>query len=124
MHNRSIEFAKKFGVPIHVRSSFSDTEGTMIVAESESQLQPVSGAAMTANEARITVLGVPDVPGKSRDIFAAIAARKIAVDMVVQNVGKAGRADVSFTVPRNELKSTLQAVESVMDASRRRWDHP
>lgn len=115
MHSRSIEFAKKFRVPIHVRSSFSDTSGTMIVAESESKSQSVSGAAMTADEARVTVLGVPDVPGMSRDIFTAIAARKIAVDMVVQNVGKAGRADVSFTVPRNELKSTLQAVESVMD---------
>lgn len=115
MHSRSIEFAKKFGVPIHVRSSFSDTEGTMIVAESESLSQPVSGAAMTADEARITVLGVPDVPGKSREIFSAIAARKVAVDMVVQNVAKAGRADISFTVPRAELKSTLEAVQSVME---------
>ncbi|MDB4331481.1 aspartate kinase [bacterium] len=115
MHNRSIEFAKKFGVPIHVRSSFSDTEGTMIVAEPESRSQPVSGAAMTANEARITVLGVPDVPGKIRKIFSAIGSRKIAVDMVVQNIGKEGRADISFTVPRSELRSTLEAVESVID---------
>lgn len=115
MHSRSIEFAKKFGVPIHVRSSFSDTEGTMIVAESESTIQPVSGAAMTPNEARVTVLGVPDVPGKSRQIFSAIAARKIAVDMVVQNVGTEGRADVSFTVPSSELKTTLEAVESVIE---------
>lgn len=114
MHNRSIEFAKKFGVPIHVRSSFSDTEGTMIVAESESTTQPVSGAAMTADEARVTVLGVPDVPGKSLQLFSAIAARKIAVDMVVQNVGKNGRADISFTVPRGELKATLTAIESVL----------
>ena len=95
MHNRSIEFAKKFGVPIHVRSSFSDIEGTMIVAETESQSQPVSGAAMTASEARVTVLGVPDVPGKSKQIFAAIANRKIAVDMVVQNIGK-GRSSGYF----------------------------
>ncbi|MGC6443565.1 MAG: aspartate kinase [Rubripirellula sp.] len=115
MHNRSIEFAKKFGVPIHVRSSFSDTEGTMIVAEPESRMQPVSGAAMTASEARVTVLGVPDVPGKSKQIFAAIANRKIAVDMVVQNIGKEGRADISFTVPRSELKDTLEAVDSVLD---------
>jgi len=115
MHNRSIEFAKKFGVPIHVRSSFSDTEGTMIVAEPESRTQPVSGAAMTASEARITVLGVPDVPGKSKQIFAAIANRKIAVDMVVQNIGKEGRADISFTVPRSELKDTLEAVDAVID---------
>lgn len=114
MHNRSIEFAKKFGVPIHVRSSFSDTEGTMIVAESESTTQPVSGAAMTTDEARVTVLGVPDVPGKSLQIFSAIAARKIAVDMVVQNVGKEGRADISFTVPHAELKSTLAAVGAVL----------
>jgi len=116
MHSRSIEFAKKFGVPIHVRSSFSDTEGTMIVAEAESQTQPVSVAAMTPDEARVTVLGVPDVPGKSQLIFSAIAECKIAVDMVVQNIGKKGRANVSFTVPREELAVTLAAVESVMDA--------
>jgi aspartate kinase len=115
MHSRSIEFAKKFGVPIHVRSSFSDTEGTMIVAEAESSSQPVSGAALTPNEARVTVLGVPDVPGKSLKIFSAIADRKIAVDMVVQNVGTQGRADVSFTVPKSELATTLEAVGAVMD---------
>ncbi len=115
MHSRSIEFAKKFGVPIHVRSSFSDTEGTMIVTEAESATQPVSGAALTPDEARVTVLGVPDVPGKSLQIFSAIADRKIAVDMVVQNVGTEGRADVSFTVPSNELESTLAAVRGVID---------
>ena len=115
MHNRSIEFAKKFGVPIHVRSSFSDTEGTMIVAESESQTSPVSGAAMTPNEARVTVLGLPDVPGKSLQIFSAIADCKIAVDMVVQNIGTDGKADVSFTVPRDEMKRTIEAVQSVLD---------
>ena len=116
MHSRSIEFAKKFSVPIHVRSSFSDTEGTMIVAENESATQPVSGAAMTAEEARITVLGVPDVPGKSQQIFEAISQCKIAVDMVVQNVGQNGRADISFTVPQNELTATLAAVESVLES--------
>ncbi len=114
MHSRSIEFAKKFHVPIHVRSSFSDTEGTMIVAEAESNTQPVSGAAMTLDEARVTVLGVPDVPGMSRQIFAAIAERKIAVDMVVQNVGTHGRADVSFTVPCSELENTLEALHAVL----------
>ena len=115
MHSRSIEFAKKFGVPIHVRSSFSDTEGTMIVAESESVSQPVSGAALTPDEARISVLGVPDVPGMSLQIFSVIAAKKIAVDMVVQNVGRNGLADISFTVPRSELEDTISAVESVLD---------
>jgi aspartate kinase len=114
MHSRSIEFAKKFGVPIHVRSSFSGEQGSMIVTENESATQPVSGAAMTPDEARVTVLGVPDVPGKTRKIFSAIAERKIAVDMVVQNAGTDGRADVSFTVPRDELKQTLDAVESIL----------
>lgn len=114
MHSRSIEFAKKFSVPIHVRSSFSDTDGSMIVAECESDSAAVSGAAMTADEARVTVLGVPDVPGKSLQIFSAIAAKKIAVDMVVQNVGTNGTADVSFTVPRDELDATLSAVGDVM----------
>ena len=114
MHSRSIEFAKKFSVPIHVRSSFSDTGGTMIVAETESKTAGVSGAAMAADESRITVLGVPDVPGKSLQIFSAIAEHKIAIDMVVQNVGTNGRADVSFTVPKGELQTTLQAVQSVL----------
>lgn len=116
MHNRSIEFAKKFGVPIHVRSSFSDNEGTMIVGEQESATAPVSGAAMTPDEARVTVLGVPDVPGKSLQIFSAIAAKKIAVDMVVQNVGEGGKADVSFTVRRDELNMTLATLRSVVDS--------
>jgi len=111
MHSRSIEFAKKFGVPIHVRSSFSDIEGTMIVAEPESRTAPVSGAALTRDESRVTILGVPDVPGTSLGIFSAISARKIAIDMVVQNVGIQGLADVSFTVPAGELDAVLEAVK-------------
>ncbi|MGV3484750.1 MAG: aspartate kinase [Planctomycetaceae bacterium] len=111
MHSRSIEFAKKFDVPIHVRSSFSDIEGSMIVAEPQSRSAAVSGAALTKDEARVTVLGVPDVPGTSLAIFSAIAARKIAVDMVVQNVGSEGRADISFTVPGGELSATLEALQ-------------
>jgi aspartate kinase len=111
MHSRSIEFAKKFDVPIHVRSSFSDIEGSMIVAEAQSRTAAVSGATLTKDEARVTVLGVPDVPGTSLAIFSAIAAKKIAVDMVVQNVGREGRADISFTVPGGELNATLEALK-------------
>ena len=76
MHSRSIEFAKKFAVPIHVRSSFSDIPGTMIVAEPEAPDRPVSGAALTRNEARVTVCGVPDVPGTSYEIFSRVAERR------------------------------------------------
>jgi aspartate kinase len=110
MHSRSIEFAKKFDVPIHVRSSFTDIPGTMIVAQPESDRSAVGGATLTRDEARITVLGVPDIPGTSQEIFSRISARKISVDMIVQNVGSAGKADVSFTVPSSELQPTLEAV--------------
>jgi aspartate kinase len=110
MHSRSIEFGKKFQVPIHVRSSFTDEPGTMITEEPERIDVPVSGAAITRDEARLTVHGVPDRPGTSLEIFAPLAARNISVDMIVQNVGESGRADISFTVPRSELEMALEAV--------------
>jgi aspartate kinase len=111
MHNRSIEFAKKFSVPIHVRASFSDKPGTMITALPEAPDQPVGGAALAKNEARVTILGVPDKPGTSLAIFSKIAAQAISVDMIVQNVGADGIADISFTVLADELRSTLRAAE-------------
>lgn len=110
MHNRSIEFAKKYGVPVHVRSSFTDAPGTMIVDEPESLDVPVCGAALVRDEARVTVVGVPDVPGTSFELFAPIARRNISVDMIVQDIGSRDRANISFTVPRAELAATLEAV--------------
>ena len=114
MHNRSIEFAKKFSVPVHVRSSFSDTKGTMIVGEPEAAGQPVCGAAMIENEARMTVLGVPDRPGAAITIFAKVTAKNIPMDMIAQNVAADGRADISFSVPRDELPHTIRAVEEAV----------
>ncbi|MFO7903987.1 MAG: aspartate kinase [Planctomycetota bacterium] len=111
MHNRSIEFAKKFHVPIHVRSSLSDITGTMIMADPEFPDQAVCGAAMTPSEARITIVGVPDVPGTSLEIFARLADHKVNVDMIVQNVGAEGKSDISFSVPSNELELALQVLE-------------
>jgi len=111
MHNRSIEFGRKFGVPIHVRSSFSDQPGTMICGEPESFEAAVCGAAMIKDEARVTVLGVPDRPGAALTVFSKIAAKNIAIDMIVQNVAADGLADISFTVVRDELPATLKAVE-------------
>ncbi|MDZ4851303.1 MAG: aspartate kinase [Pirellulaceae bacterium] len=110
MHNRSIEFAKKFGVPIRVRSSFSDAPGSMIVSSPESDSVGVCGAALTQDEARLTIQGVPDRPGTSFEIFKRLADRKITVDMIVQNIGQENKADISFTVPSSELKETLKAV--------------
>ncbi len=110
MHNRSIEFAKKYDVPIRVRSSFSDARGTMIVNDPESPSAGVCGAALTRAEARITIQGVPDKPGTSYEIFKRLADGKITVDMIVQNVGQDDRADISFTVPNEELPAALEAI--------------
>ncbi|PQO42663.1 aspartate kinase [Blastopirellula marina] len=115
MHSRSIEFAKKFGVPIHVRSSFTDIPGTLIVQDPESRTRPVSGAAITKKEARITLAGVPDEPGISLELFRRIAARAISVDMIVQNISSDGKANISFTVPQEELKVTLDAVKQATE---------
>ncbi len=110
MHSRSIEFAKKFQVPVHVRSSFADVPGTMIVATPESADRAVSGAALVKNEVRVSVEGVPDTPGASLAIFSRIAQRAVTVDMIVQNVGTHGKADISFTVPKDDMRATLEAV--------------
>ena len=106
MHSRSIEFAKKFGVTVHVRSSFSDTSGTLISAEPESQDADVCGAAIAKNEVRMTILGVPDKPGVATMLFANLAESKIATDMIVQNIGTDGKTDISFTVPGSDLRTT------------------
>jgi aspartate kinase len=111
MHSRSIEFAKKFSVPIHVRTSFSDVPGTIISVLPEEKNQPVGGAALAKDEARVTILGIPDQPGTSFTIFSEIAAQAISVDMIVQNVGAEGLADLSFTVLRDDLPATLAAAE-------------
>jgi aspartate kinase len=108
MHSRSIEFAKKFDVPLQVRSSFSDVEGTWIVPETEWMREvAVCGAAIVRDEARINLEGIPDEPGVSHRVFSAIAGQNIVVDMIAQNVGSAGRASIGFTVPSGELPATL-----------------
>jgi aspartate kinase len=124
MHNRSIEFAKKFGANVHVRSSFSDQPGTMITTEPESYDQPVCGAALVKDEARVTVRGVPDRPGAALAVFTKIAAKNIGMDMIVQNVAAEGLADISFTVVRDDLPATLKAVEeAVGELGARRFSH-
>ena len=111
MHSRAVEFGKRFSVPIHVRSSFTDEPGSMIVAEPEAEGVAVGGAAVTKNEALITISGVPDNPGTSYTLFKTIADQHIAVDMIVQNIGADGVANLSFTVLEDDLEPTLEAVE-------------
>src|SRR5437764_4182219 len=120
MHSRSIEFAKKYGVPIHVRSSFSDAQGTWIVSEADARRLGVmvSGAALVKDEARITITGLPDRPGVVRRIFGAIASANIVVDMIVQNIATDGFTEVSFTVAEDDLEQTLGAARQGAEAGR------
>ena len=117
LSSRSIEFARKFAVPLQKRSSFSDVEGTWIVPEADWMREVVvCGAAMVKDEARVAVIDVPDEPGVSHKVFAAIAAKNIAVDMIVQNVSSGGKASIGFAVPGLELHATLQALEPIVAA--------
>lgn len=113
MHSRSIEFGKKFNVPIHVcnSASFSDEPGTVIADNPEDASRTVSGAALTKNEARISIVDVPDVPGTMQTLFTNLAKSFVAVDMIVQNVGVGGKAEISFTVLEDDLLTALTAVQ-------------
>jgi aspartate kinase len=114
MHSRSIEFGKKFNVPIHVRSSLSDVPGSIIMEHADTENLPVSGVAITKEEALISVFDVPDVPGTIHRIIGPIAEQKITVDMIVQNVSQAGLTTISFTVPRNELQETTEVLNKTL----------
>jgi aspartate kinase len=115
---RSVEYARNHGVSIHCRSSFEDGPGTVVVSEEETLEQPlVTAVTHSTAEARLTLLGVPDEPGIAAAIFEPLAAANVNVDMIIQNepVGEGRRADMSFTVPREDLRdatatlATLQA---------------
>ena len=109
---RSIEFAMKFGVPIHVRSSFSDKSGTIISKEVKAMEHiVVSGVALNKDEAKITICDVPDKPGIAAKIFKNLAKENINVDMIIQNVSRTGATDVSFTVMGSELNKTIKAAK-------------
>ena len=113
---RSVEFARNHDVPIHVRSSFTWEEGTWVVGRHHERMknmeEPViSGVVQDASESKITILGVPDRPGVSADIFEALAKANVNVDMIVQNTSTAGTTDISFTVPKADV-TTAEPVMS------------
>jgi aspartate kinase len=111
---RSVEFAKKFDVPIHVRSTFSNERGTMVVAETkEMEKVVVSGVAYNKNEARITIRKVPDHPGVASQIFEPIFKSGTVVDMIVQNTSEDGMTDMTFTVPKSDFYKTMKLVGDV-----------
>ncbi len=114
---RSVELAKKFGVRVHLRSSFNDVEGTWLVQEEEQQMDSVLVSAVTCDndEAKITLRGVPDRPGLAAQIFGPIAEAHIVVDMIIQNASAGGGTDVStdvtFTVPRKDHGKAMELIE-------------
>ncbi len=113
---RSIEFAKKYNVPIRVRPSFNNGTGTLICREvSEMEKIVVSGATVTKNEAKITIIGIPDKPGRAASIFRELAKAKINVDMIIQNISSNGLADVTFTVLKDDLPLALETTERIKD---------
>ncbi len=111
---RSVEFAMRYGVPVHVRSSFDDRPGTWVVQEDEGMEEVlVSGVTLDRNQAKITLRGVPDRPGLAAKIFGPIAKANIVVDMIIQNASASGDTDVTFTVPESDFRRALEIVEGV-----------
>jgi aspartate kinase len=111
---RSVEYARNHGVRIHCRSSFDEEPGTVVVAEAETMEQPlITAVTHSTSEARVTLLGVPDELGAAARIFAALADANINVDMIVQNepTTAGGKAEISFTVPREDLRTARTALE-------------
>ncbi|MCC3274191.1 aspartate kinase [Arthrobacter zhangbolii] len=127
LHLRCVEYARRFGVPLHVRSSFSQHEGTWVlpspddkikIQEGEPLEQPIiSGVAHDRSEAKVTVVGVPDIPGKAAEIFGIVAGANSNIDMIVQNVSTkgSGRTDISFTLPIIDGKEAIDALNAAKE---------
>src|SRR5881392_2157099 len=120
--HRCVEYARRYNIPIHVRSSFSGLQGTWVSSEPIEQKQQgdkaveqaiISGVAHDTSEAKVTVVGVPDKPGEAAKLFRAVADAEINIDMVVQNVSAAstGLTDISFTLPKTEGRKAIDALE-------------
>jgi aspartate kinase len=110
---RSVEFAKRYNVPVHVRSSFTDSQGTLVVQEDKPMEDIlVSGVAYDRDQAKITLLRVPDRPGLAARLFGPIAGAGIVVDMIIQNASADGTTDLTFTVPRGDFDKALSLVKS------------
>ncbi|MEO3890584.1 aspartate kinase [Nonomuraea sp. B5E05] len=122
LHLRCVEYARRFSLPIHVRSSFSTKEGTWVVSDpynegTEMEQPIISGVAHDRSEAKITVVGVPDKVGEAASIFKTLADAEINIDMIVQNVSAAatGRTDISFTLPTADSQAALTALKKIQE---------
>ncbi|MDE3035612.1 MAG: aspartate kinase [Nitrospirota bacterium] len=114
LQSRSVEFAAKHGVPLEVQSSFKEGQGTLVVTEdADMERVAVSGVSGDRNQAKITIIGVPDRPGVAARIFGPVAEANIIVDMIIQNVSQASLTDISFTVPRVDLAKAVGLVQRI-----------
>lgn len=114
LHIRSVEFAKKYKVPVRVRSTFSNDPGTLVTQEDSSmEAVLVSGIAYDKDQARVTLHDVPDVPGMAAAVFGPLSEKGVLVDMIVQNTSQGGHTDMTFTISRKDLPLTLEIMDTV-----------
>jgi aspartate kinase len=114
LQSRSVEFAKKYGVPVHVRSTFKTDPGTLVTKEDRNmEAVVVTGIAHDRGQAKVTIRGVPDRPGIAAQVFGTVSDHGIVVDMIVQNVSRDGMSDISFTVPRLDRPTVVATLEAV-----------
>lgn len=113
LHNRSVELAKKYNVNLVVRSSLNNAEGTVVKEEAFVEKMIVTGVAVDKNVGRISIIGVPDIPGMAFKIFSNLAKHKVSVDIILQSIGRDNTKDISFTVSREELEISLKAIEEL-----------
>lgn len=115
LQSRSVEFAKKYNVPVRVLSSFNDNPGTLVTKEdSDMENVVVSGVTYDKNQVKVTVMGVPDKPGVAAKIFGGIAENNILVDMIIQNIGEGGLTDLSFTAPKSDSKNLQDVMKKIV----------
>jgi aspartate kinase len=113
---RCVEYGRRQGIPIHVRSSFSQDTGTWVLEGGQMEQAIISGVAHDRSEAKVTVVGVPDKPGEAAAIFRALADAEVNIDMIVQNVsGAAGRTDISFTLPKTDGQTAMEALDRIRE---------
>ena len=112
LHNRSVEMAKKYNVPLVVRSSLNNNEGTVVKEEVTVERMLISGVALDTEAVRIAVIGLKDVPGMAFKVFDALARNKINVDVILQSIGRAGTKDISFTVAEADLEEAMATLDA------------
>lgn len=112
LHNRSVEMAKKYGVPLVVRSSLNTSEGTIVKEVTDVEEMLITGVAADRNTARLTVMGLQDNPGTAFKVFNTLAKEHINVDIILQTIGRGGTKDISFTVSEEDLENTLKVLEA------------